>query len=191
MGNLLADALLPVYDAREFHQIAVRGTPKAVFETARHLDFSRSPVVRGLFALRGIPVASLGMEDLSRMGFVLLDETPGKEIVMGLVGKFWTPAGTIVRVSRAEFTRFDRPGFAKAASNFAVWPSGPGIVTLSTETRIACTDDRSRRRFKWYWIFIRPFSGWIRKEILSRVKREVEFENGSLTRAGKGKQKDG
>jgi hypothetical protein len=191
MANSLLNAVLPAYVAREIHEVAVRGSGGQVFDALRRLDFSRSPVVRGLFALRGIPVASLRMEDLSRMGFVLLEEDPGKEIVLGLVGKFWRPAGTLVGVSPAEFAGYDRPGYAKAAWNFSVRPSAPGSVVLSTETRIACTDGRSRRRFKGYWLFIRPFSGWIRKEILMRVKREVEFESALLSGAGKGRQKDG
>jgi hypothetical protein len=49
-----------------------------------------------------------------------------------------------------------------------------GATTLSTETRILCTDDRNRRRFRRYWAVVRPFSGLIRIELLRIVRREAE-----------------
>ena len=43
-----------------------------------------------------------------------------------------------------------------------------------TETRVYCLDEVSRKRFKLYWMLIRPFSGLIRREILQAVKRNAE-----------------
>ena len=50
-------------------------------------------------------------------------------------------------------------------------------VLLSTETRIQCLDDHSRKRFRLYWGLIGPFSAWIRREMLRAVKKQVESED--------------
>jgi hypothetical protein len=74
----------------------------------------------------------------------------------------------------ADFRTFDEPGWAKAAWNFRVEPAPAGGATLSTETRVRCTDARSRRTFRRYWWIVRPFSGLIRIELLRAIRREAE-----------------
>jgi hypothetical protein len=112
------------------------------------------------------------MEGLLRSGFVVLDEAPGDEIVLGLVGRFWSPTGGLLRVDPAEFAGFDRPGYAVAAWNFTLRGDGP--VTLATETRVRLTDDGARRRFRPYWALVGPFSGLTRREMLRVVRRAAE-----------------
>ena len=45
---------------------------------------------------------------------------------------------------------------------------------LSTETRVRCSEDASRRRFRLYWAVIAPFSGLIRREVLRTIRHEAE-----------------
>jgi len=118
------------------------------------------------------------MEQLEQMGFVRLAEIPGEEFVLGLVGKFWTLRGSVVPITSKEFTCFDKKGYAKAVWNFSVHPIDDNTARLATETRIQCTDAKSRRRFSSYWRLIRPFSGCIRKSILGAVKRRIEQPTG-------------
>lgn len=105
---------------------------------------------------------------------MLLDEKPNEEIVIGVVGKFWKLTGNIQSVSTERFVEFNEKGFAKAAWNFSLRSDGADKTTLTTETRIRCMDDASRRKFKQYWTFIGPFSGIIRKEMLRIIKRDAE-----------------
>jgi len=105
----------------------------------------------------------------------LLGKNPGEEILLGLVGRFWTRSGGIRRLDGDSFRKFTEPDFAKTVWNFYLSEKENQTV-LSTETRIACMDDRSRRNFKIYRTFIRPFSGIIRQEILKVVRRETEFK---------------
>jgi hypothetical protein len=56
---------------------------------------------------------------------------------------------------------------------FAVEEDAPGSTRLVTETRVACVDAASRRWFRLYWLVVRPFSGVIRKAMLSAVAREA------------------
>jgi len=108
-----------------------------------------------------------------KSGFILLGENPGEEILLGLVGRFWTPSGGIRGLDVDAFRRFTDPGFAKTIWNFYLSGSA-GQTVLTTETRIVCLDDSSRRKFKIYWTLVKPFSGLIRKEILKVIKFESE-----------------
>lgn len=105
---------------------------------------------------------------------MLLDEKPNEEIVIGIIGKFWQLTGNIQHISPEHFVEFEERGFAKAAWNFFLKPEGVNKTLLTTETRIHCSDESSRRKFKRYWAFIGPFSGIIRKEMLRIIKRDAE-----------------
>ncbi|HEX8694228.1 MAG TPA: hypothetical protein VF746_17540 [Longimicrobium sp.] len=180
---MLIDDWMPAYDVVERHATAVAAPRERVWTAVRTLDLARSPVVRVLFALRSLPGLFAGrgrrralgvtMDGLLRSGFVLLDERPGEEVVLGLVGRFWRAAGGIVRVTPAELRAFDRPGYAVAAWNFTLADEG-GRVRLATETRVRCTDEASRRRFRRYWRLVGPFSGLIRVEMLRTLRRAAE-----------------
>jgi hypothetical protein len=173
---MLIDRILPKYDEREYHQIEIRGDLRKVYLTLRSLDFSDSIIIRTLFRLRGLPAASTNLDSLLKVGFLLVDEMPPEELVFGLVGKFWTYRAQIVKLDPVQYGAFNQGGYAKLAWNFFIREFSPGLVRLSTETRIVCTDDHSRSRFKLYWTLIGRFSGLTRKEMLRLVKRRVEVK---------------
>ncbi|HEV3050979.1 MAG TPA: hypothetical protein VGX50_11745 [Longimicrobium sp.] len=182
---MLIDQHLFNPDFAERHAMRVHAPPERAYAAARWLDLSRSPLVRTLFLLRSLPALlsrggyrgeralGMSMEGLLRSGFVLLDERPPHEVVLGLVGRFWTPAGGIERIHPAEFAVFDRPGMALAAWNFTVLPTDEGSL-VATETRVRCTDAAARRSFARYWRVVRPFSGVIRMEALRAIRRAAE-----------------
>lgn len=114
------------------------------------------------------------MKDLKSSGFEILGIEKNKEILLGLAGKFWTIRGAMQKVNADNFREFDKKGFAKAVWNFSV--DGKGNEThLTTETRIRCLDDASRRSFGFYWTFIQPFSGLIRRDMQKIVKKKAEL----------------
>ena len=188
MASDLIDEYLPEYDVVERHRTAIRASREPVYESVRRLDMTRSPVIRSLFALRSLPALmsrssthrgesqSLGLtlDGLLDNGFVLLGERRGEELLLGLVGRFWTPSGHLLRVDANDFRDFQRPGYARAAWNFSLSGMEDGATRLATETRVQCTDSTSRRRFRLYWTVVGPFSGLIRREILRSIKRDVE-----------------
>jgi uncharacterized protein (UPF0335 family) len=173
---MLIDQVLPKYDEREYHQIDIRGDRREVYQTARSIDFSDSLIIRTLFRLRGLPPASTNLDGLLQVGFLLVDEIPPEEFVLGLVGKFWTFRAQILKLDAVQYGEFNQKGYAKLAWNFAIQEHPPGAVKLSTETRIVCTDDHSRARFKLYWTLIGKFSGLTRKEMLRVVKKRIEVK---------------
>lgn len=171
---MLIDDYAPDYDVASRHEIDVCAMPDAVYAAVRKLDLSRSLVIRILFRLRGLPTRGLTLETFLRRGFVLLDEVPRQELLLGLIGRFWTLRGGLQRFEPAAFRLFEKPGYAKAAWSFHLTPQPEGYVHLITETRVHCTDADSLRRFRRYWRLVGPFSGLVRKEILRVIKRAAE-----------------
>ena len=185
---MLIDELLPAYDVSEYHQIGIHAPLERVYDAVRALDLSCSRVIRWLFLLRELPALwhsshrgdqrfDLTLDGLLRSGFILLGEKPPQELLLGLVGRFWTPSGDIQRLSVSEFRTFNRPGYAKAAWNFSLSEQEDGTTRLVTQTRVLCLDEASRRRLRLYWVFIRPFSGLIRREMLRSIKSITEDSN--------------
>jgi hypothetical protein len=171
---ILIDQIMPTYDRREVHRRAVDAPPAAVWDAVHGLSSEDLRVMRILMGLRtlgrrrdeGRPV----LDGFKRMGFDLVAEEPGQELVVAGIGRFWELSGGLRRVEgREHFTRFDEPGYAKVAFNFRLEAD-----ELSTETRIAGTDARARRRFGLYWLMVRPGSGLIRREWLAAIAKQSQ-----------------
>lgn len=182
---MLIDRFLPTYDVIEHHETTVDAPVDVTYRVVRDFDLARSPIVLALLTLRGLPhlftgavkpSRRLGLDEVIATGFVLLTEEPGREMVLGVVGQFWQLKSRIHRIDPSEFTGFDSPGYAKAAWNFVVSERAGGGSTVVTETRVACTDAESRRKFSVYWRLVGPFSALIRRLLLRGIKRDAEGE---------------
>ena len=176
---MMIDDFLPGYDVRERHRTEVRAPVERVYAAVRRLDISGARLSMLLFRLRGLSAGGCGpacftLDDFLRMRFILLGERPNEELLLGVVGRFWTPSGGLRRLDAEGFRNFNERGYAKAAWNFSLAARADGSVLLGTETRVSCTDAASRRRFRLYWLFVGAFSGLIRREMLQAVKRSAE-----------------
>lgn len=160
----LLSELLPEYDFRERHSIEIDAPPTDVMQAVKAVTIEEMPIVRSLFRLRGLPTKG---EVLELEGFAPLGEEADREIVVGGVGQPWRATGGMRR--GVDFRSFVEPGYAKMAMSFRV-DGG----TLSTETRVLLTDAGARRKFRRYWLAIRPFSGVIRRLWLRAAKRRAE-----------------
>ena len=180
------DELLPDYDFGERHFRRVGVAPATALAAVASATPGEMPLLRFLFALRsgpalltrgrGLPAdrARPLAEQMVEFGFVPLADADD-EFVLGFVGQPWKlSGGTMPHLSSAdEWIAFAEPGYVKAVMNFRAEAVG-GASTLETETRIAATDVRSRRRFGRYWVVIRPWSGLIRRSWLNAAKRRAE-----------------
>ena len=155
------------------HDIAIRANAGNVYRALNEVDFSKSLIVRWLFRLRGLPTEKITLRSLRKLRFETLGETFDKELLLGLAGRFWTIGGDLKKIDAESFKKFDEAGYAKTVWNFSL-DEANGQTNLKTETRIKCLDLESRRSFGRYWMFIRPFSGLIRKEMLKLVKLRAE-----------------
>ncbi len=184
---MLIDGFLPRYDARSYYHTLVNARAQSVYDAVLATNLLDSSITRALFSLRALPARwrssrsrrpppAITIETLLKNGAILLGDTPPRELVLGLVGKFWSLSeGNVRGLNATGFQQFEVPGYAKAAMNFSVVRQCEAQTLLATETRVQCTDDQSRRRFRWYWFVIAAFSGLIRKEMLKGIKRRAEL----------------
>jgi hypothetical protein len=184
-ARLPLDDFLPHYDVNEVHSTRVAASPADALAAARAVTGEEVPLAGALMALRRLPAALRGRADeahrmldvpildqMTGSGFVLLEERPD-EVVLGVVGRFWTLDGGIRRISAAEFAGFDEPGCAKAVMNFHIREIAGGSL-LTTETRIAGTDEDARRKFRRYWRIVMPGSALIRRAWLRAIRKRAE-----------------
>lgn len=176
---MLLDAFLPHPDFSERHELAIETTTRVVYQAIWEADMAGHPIIRALLWLRALPSRALSRQwhldgspvtlaVVTAMGFCILAEDPGHEVVLGIIGPFWRLTGNLRPCDPASFQELLQPGLAKAAWNFAV-ASRKGVTMLSTETRISCADPASLRRFRLYWLFVRPWSGLIRILVLRAI----------------------
>jgi len=172
---MLIDEFLPQYDLRSHHRVTVHAPIEQVYESVRRLDIAQTRLARWLFRLRGIPVSTtLSLDNLLEMRFILLGDNESKELLLGLVGRFWILSGKLQRLDAERFRTFTHQGYAKAVWNFSVTSLSDHSTLLETETRVHCLDSVSRRRFRLYWLIIGVFSRLIRREILQTIKHRAE-----------------
>ncbi len=182
---MILQEFLPAFHYSERHETMVHALPHVVYNCARSANFSGSFVIRTLLRLRELPGRLAGpdadrkglgftFDDFVAAGFVRLAEDPPSEFVLGAVGRFWKARPEFLDLSPEEFKPFDRPGCVKVAFNIRIEETKPGLCRVSTESRILCLDDGSRRRFRYYWALIRPFSGLIRRVMLRTIRRASE-----------------
>ena len=184
----LLDEVLPEYDVNEVHEAGLPVPPDEAWAALIALRPAEIRLLVPLMALRAVPglvmrrralevdLRAPVLDGLARNGFLRLAEREGEEVVYGVVGRFWALSSleTIRRLSSPqEFAAFAEPGYARAAMNFAVRAQDGGSL-VTTETRIAGTDDRARRQFARYWRVIGPGSAAIRISWLNAVRRRAQ-----------------
>jgi hypothetical protein len=168
--SMMINDYLPHYDFSEFHKMTIKTTPERAYETLKTLDFSQSWLIKVLFLLRGLKSANF---EHFQDHFCLLADDPPQEIVLGLVACPWQVKGNVLHMSKSEYLNFTDCGYAKMAWNFAFQSMG-NETQVSTETRVLCTDAVSKTKFRFYWFFIKPFSGLIRIEMLRILRKHLE-----------------
>ena len=174
---MLIERFAEDFDVGESHVVTVDADVDQCYQAVVGVDLLRSRIIRILYRVRGLPARGpQTLRDMTRWGFVVLDEVPGTEIVLGLVGRFWLFKGDLRQVEPGDFVEFSEPGYVKATMNFLVESSGPGRSTVTTETRVIATDPDSLRSFRRYWTLVGPFSGLIRRRMLSVIRRHAELD---------------
>jgi hypothetical protein len=164
----------------ERHETRVAAPAAAALEAVERLALRDLPVVRALFALRGIPF-SPGMtlrEFFGTPPFLLLEEEPARELVFGVVGPLSRiPAGRTVPSSPAELSEAARRSGMAAVGNFRAEP-WEGGARLWTETWVLVPGAAARLAFGAYWLAIGPFSAWIRRTFLRAARAKAERRAG-------------
>jgi hypothetical protein len=175
------DEFLSTHDFSAVHEIRINAPPTVVYRCLLRCNFNDLWLVRLLMTIRTgklQPKNRVPRDLPARLkgtGFVILDDVPGEELIIGVAGRFWRPnGGRCLDLTAGDFSGFCCPGYAKAAWNFRLKTESPECTVLSTETRIKCFGRAALWKFRVYWSLIGPFSGLMRKAILKQVKTEAE-----------------
>lgn len=182
--DALLDRFLPWYEVREHHHTEVAAPMAVTFEAACGISLFDSWPIRAIIRARewavgadheqGRPRRRGIVEEAKSMGWGVLLEIPGREIVMGAVTQPWEKHVVFHALPPELFADFCQPGFVKIVWTLRVDPAGAGKSTYRTETRACATGEWARAKFHRYWAFFSPGIVLIRWIAIGRVKSEAE-----------------
>ena len=175
---------MPTYDVAERHHVRVAAPPDITLAAAADTSLQQSVIVRAIFqarewllgAERDTVTRSQGLlAEMESLGWRVLAEKPGREIVVGAVTQPWMANVTFRGLAPDEFRAFQEPDYVKIAWTVRADPVGSAGSIFRTETRVATTDLTARRKFRWYWARFSPGILLIRRFMLANLKKEAEL----------------
>jgi hypothetical protein len=179
----LLDRFMPVYEIVERHDVRVAASPELTLAAAKAMDLQQSAIIRVIFTARELflgadPDEMLRPRELlaqvKSLGWAVLAEVPGREIVVGAVTQPWLADVTFRGLPSEDFVAFNEPGYVKIAWTLRADPVGAAGSVFRTETRAVATDPLARARFRWYWARFSPGVVLIRRLSLGILKTEAE-----------------
>jgi hypothetical protein len=179
----LLDRFMPSYDVAERHHIRVGAPAEITLAAAGEADLLQSPIASAIFRAREVMLGSepdratrpRGLLALTRsLGWRVLAEVPGREVVVGAVTQPWKANVTFHGLPPDEFAAFNEPGYVKIVWTLRADPISPIESVFRTETRAIATDATARAKFRRYWSLLSPGIIAIRSLALQPVKAEAE-----------------
>lgn len=181
-GDELLDRFIPTYDVVERHRIRVAAPAEITMAAAREQGLLHVPLIRAIFRARELAMGATPggpqprglLAAMQALGWGVLAEVPGREIVVGAITKPWEADVTFQALPPAAFAAFAQPGFVKIVWTLRADPLDRETSIFRTETRAVATGAEARARFRAYWAFASPGIGLIRRLSLPPLKREAE-----------------
>jgi hypothetical protein len=179
----LLDQFMSRYEIAERHHIRVAAPAAMTLAAARELDLFQRPIVRAIFKGRELILGAAAddrprprgmLAEVQSLGWVVLDEVPDRQIVVGAVTKPWEANVTFRSIPAEEFAAFHEPDYVKIAWTLRADPIGPKKSIFRTETRSIATDPVARAKFRRYWSFLSPGIILIRWASLKPLKADAE-----------------
>lgn len=179
----LLDRFMPRYDVVERHHVNVDAPAAVTFEAATQMNLLASPAIRAIFRARELvlrsdaapaPFLDSFIDQMVAIGWGVLAEVPGREIVMGAVTQPWMATVVFQALPPAEFAGFAEPGYVKIIWTLRADAIGPAQSTFRTETRVSTTDPVARTNFRRYWALASPGIIMIRTLSLQPLKADAE-----------------
>jgi hypothetical protein len=177
------DRFIPTPDVRERHATLVKAPTELVLQVARDLDMQSLTVVRAIFWLRtklmgakDTPSArGVGLVALTQsLGWGALLDRPGRAYVSGAACQPWKADVVFTPIVPEEFATYAEPDRVKIVWSLETEALEPELTRLSTETRVAATDEQARVKFLRYWRVARIGIVAIRHLLLPAARREAE-----------------
>lgn len=187
----LLDLVMPDYHFRGGAKVTVDATPDETLHALETVTLGDMPLAYAIGTLRYLPGRLLGKQrpadgQLTRPFFEVakplpLGEDPGREIVIGSVGKFhdMLDQQMVDLPDLFTFTRFNEAGYQKLAMNFRAVREPDGARTiLTSDHRTLALSPASRRKFAVYWYLMVGWGGNLMlRQLLKAVKRRAEADH--------------
>lgn len=179
----LVDHFMPTYEISERFETRVAAPAYVTYAAACAFDLQQSAIIRGIFRGREILLhppteqRSLPTQLLAQtlqIGWGVLAEEPGREIVLGAVTRPWEPQVVFRSLRPERFAAFDTPGYAQIVWTLSALRINERASVFRTITRVRTTDADARQKFRRYWSTYSPGILLIRSEALRVVRSEAE-----------------
>lgn len=179
------DDWMPRWQVGERHTIHMAATPERVFSAIHAVRADEIFLFRTLIAIRRCgqtgpesimnpPEEKPLLDVATQTTFLLLEEEPARELVVGTVIAAPRAERASGRLTPELFRKTLRPGVVLATMNFQVAADEQGGSSVSTETRIFANAPFALRQFAVYWRIIHPGSDIIRRTWLRAIKQRAE-----------------
>lgn len=192
--DALLDGFMPTYDIVERHHARVVAPAAVTFAAACAADLEQSAVVRAIFRARQLSMRGRGsvraaraagvVQAMQAIGWRVLAETPGRELIFGAVTRPWEANVVFRSIAAEQFASFGEPDYVKIVWTLRADPSDEGTSIFCTETRAVATDSYSRSRFRRYWSMYSPGIVLIRRLLVAQVRRAAEARVGKVANDG-------
>ena len=178
-GSSLLDRFIPDPEVIEHHQIAINAPADIVVSTATTMRLLDSPSIRTIFRLRELAMGGEPdrrshpeplLEQMRSIGWVVLAERAGREVVLGAATQPWLAAPVFRSIPADAFMSFAEPGFVKITWTLRADPIDDTRSVFHTETRVCTTDSEARARFRNYWSYVAPGVALIRLALLKAAQ---------------------
>ena len=171
--NSLIEKYLSEYTFNEYHEIVVNSPIENVYKIAKDFDMAKSKAIKFLFKVRGLPTKRLNLRNfIDDIGFTYLEENYPYENLIG----FWARLKIAKIPSYEDFIHNSISPWIKVVWNFKFKKIDENNTKVSTETRVLCVSKITKITFRLYWLIIKPFSSFIRTQMLKIIKNESESE---------------
>jgi hypothetical protein len=179
----LLDQFMPKYEVLEGHRVDVAAPADVTYAALMDLDLEDSRVIRAIFKGRELLLgADAGAETRPRgliamtkdLGWRMLAEVPGHQIVMGAVTQPWKANVVFRGLPADQFAAFNEPDYVKIVWTLRSDAVSSGQSIARTETRVVAMSPDASSKFRWYWARFSPGILLIRQMSLRLVKKDAE-----------------
>jgi hypothetical protein len=187
-ADSVLDIFMPNYEVVDRHSVRIAAPADVVLTAATEINIEKYPLIRAIFKSRelilgGEPDKTIRprglLAEVQSLGWRVLAELPGREIVIGAFTKPWEPNPVFRGLAPDEFTKFKDPGYVKIIWTLRADAVGNTESIFRTETRAVATDSEARKKFRRYWTLLSPGIVAIRSVMLPAVKAEAERRGGA------------
>ncbi len=188
---MLIDEILPTYHYRGKKTIAIHAEPDRIFQALKIVRLADIPITGFFIELRYLPARIMGkniplpsktkpiLEDTLDY-WLLLGEKPCQELVVGTIAQLHRVFSEQEQAdvhNLAEFQAFSAPDYQKYVLSFlAEKQAASNGWKVSIDHRIYATSEQARRKFSFYWLWIKPSSYFLLTRLLNAIKRIAESD---------------